>query len=132
MEKYSIFEPFIQNKIAEFSKEISELCGQSYVFEAKHPEPVTPELVMENVCKMLKVNKDEVMGRSRRRPVIDAGFICSVLIRDMGYGCKATGVHVKHKPLDHASVLARWRQHENLLKTDRAYRNKYELCKSII
>lgn len=126
----NLYEPFIQNRIAEFSKEISMLIGEPTVFEPKFPEPLTPEEVFEHVCTTLELDKDFVRSASRKTEVVEASQIAAVLIRDnFKSTLKEVGRIIKFKPMDHSSILHKYKQHEDWIQTDMGYRRKFNKCK---
>mgnify|MGYP000081268175 CR=1 FL=1 len=131
MEKYSLYEPIIQNKIAEFTKEISLLCGEPITLEAQYQAPLTPQSIVERVSEKLEVPVKLIKSKSRKQEVQDAGRIATKLIHDKFPKLSLLGISVfiKQGGCDHTSVIARLRRHDNLIITDKQYIQKYNLCK---
>lgn len=128
---YSIYDPVIQNKIAELAKEISLLCGEPITLEAHYQVPITPQSIVERVSEKLEIPVKEIKSKSRKQPIQDAGRIATALIHSYFPRLTLLGISVivKDGGCDHSSIIARLQRHDDLIKTDKVYISKFNLCK---
>lgn len=129
-EKYSLYEPKVQAKLIDFSKEISDLIGYTVILEAKLPEPISPDYIVRHVCEMLGLDIDFVKSKSRKKEAVEAYQIATIMIRDRFHpSLKEIAKTVKTTPVDHSSIIFRLQQHEDWMESDKSYKRKFELCK---
>ena len=82
--------------------------------------------IMLAVSKPTGISIEDMKGRSRFTPIVEARRVAMVLIRKtLGLTLVATARHFEK---DHATVLHACRQHEDLMDVDRDYREYYAVC----
>ena len=126
----SIYEPEIQQMIADWSFKLSEIIGEQIILEPKIPEPITPDYILKHVCDMLGLDVGFVKGKSRKKEAVEAYQISAVMIRDRFHpSLKEIAKAVKNIPVDHSSIIFRLQQHDDWMETDPTYRSKFNLCR---
>jgi len=86
--------------------------------------------VVEFVCLVTQVNKNDLLGRKRNRVLIDAKRMCYSAIREI-YNYPLTSIGGFFR-MDHTSVLHHLKAHKNLLEWDSSYSEKYNNLLTVI
>lgn len=69
----------------------SDILNSNYIYPVvasifkeviKNKENITPELIIEEVCKYYKISKKEIIGKRRNKNIVTARHIAMCLIRD--------------------------------------------------
>tara|TARA_R110000796_G_scaffold248122_3_gene374501 strand:- start:1243 stop:1683 length:441 start_codon:yes stop_codon:yes gene_type:complete len=84
------------------------------------------EYILDEVCKTLRVSKEDVLSRNRKAHLIDARIVYAALACSRTRETLTTiGSHINR---DHSMVIHYRNKHEIYAKTDKTYKNKYDLC----
>lgn len=86
--------------------------------------------IVEFVCLVTQVNKNDLLSRKRERVLIDAKRMCYSAIRDL-YGYPLTSIGGFFH-MDHTSVIHHLKAHKNLIEWDSSYSEKYNNLLSVI
>jgi len=86
--------------------------------------------IVEFVCLVTQVNKNDLLGRKRNRVLIDAKRMCYSAIREI-YNYPLTSIGGFFR-MDHTSVLHHLKAHKNLLEWDSSYSEKYNNLLTVI
>lgn len=86
--------------------------------------------IVEFVCLVTQVNKNDLLGRKRNRVLIDAKRMCYSAIREI-YNYPLTSIGGFFR-MDHTSVLHHLKAHKNLLEWDSSYSEKYNNLLDVI
>lgn len=86
--------------------------------------------IVEFVCLVTQVNKNDLLGRKRNRVLIDAKRMCYSAIREI-YNYPLTSIGGFFR-MDHTSVIHHLKAHKNLLEWDSSYSEKYNNLLTVI
>jgi len=94
------------------------------------PNVRTKEIILEKVCEVFDVTKQDVIGISRLRYIVDAKTaICYILRVQNNMTITSIGEYLK---LHHASVLHHCTKAKQLIETDKEFLNKMKQLNVII
>ena len=86
--------------------------------------------IVEFVCLVTKINKNQLLGRKRDRMLIDAKRMSYAAIKEIyDYPLTVIGGFFR---MDHTSVLHHLKAHKNLLEWDSSYSEKYNNLLDVI
>ena len=86
--------------------------------------------IVEFVCLVTKISKNELLGRKRHRMLIDAKRMSYAAIKEIyDYPLTVIGGFFH---MDHASIIHHLKAHKNLLEWDSSYSEKYNNLLSVI
>jgi len=92
---------------------------------------MTKNTIIQFVASETNITVQEITGTNRFREVADARKLCMILIKET---CEDETLHSIARPFkkSHCTVLHSVQRAYDLLKTDNAFKRKYEACKSSI
>ncbi len=94
--------------------------------QAKTPKPLKPEQVIDVVCDVMQLSREEIMGNSRARKLSKARQLAMFLMRNhLGMSFKNIALFFGRK--DHTTVMHACRRIQKLLDADRELMNLLSL-----
>jgi len=86
-------------------------------------------LILESVSRAFKVNKDDIISKSRKREFVDARrMLCFILHKKAQRTSQEVSEFINCNK-DHATVLYHCRMAQNLIETDRNFKDIYHSLK---
>lgn len=84
----------------------------------------TPERVVRATCEVLNVERDDLVGKTRKKEVVEARHIISfILVKRVGLTLKRVGQYYLGGR-DHTTVINSIKKFDNLYETEETFRAK--------
>ena len=85
----------------------------------------TPENVIQATCEVLKIPHNQLVGKTRKREVVEARHIISfILVKKAGMTLEKVGMNYLGGR-DHSTVINSLRQFNALFDTEEQFQNKF-------
>jgi chromosomal replication initiation ATPase DnaA len=96
--------------------------------EMKNRQSIPIDLVFEIICETLKLEKDKVRSKKRKRELVDARFIGIGYIREKMPAIIEEKIGEYLSGRDHSTISAANQQHQDLMIANNSYFNKASEC----
>lgn len=108
-----------------------QVVSQMFSTISKDNKSITPEKIIEIISKYYKLNKQDILGKSRRKDIVLARQISMWMIRNLtSLSYKEIGKLFKGK--DHSTVIASIEKIDSQMKINEAVKNALKNIKEVI
>jgi len=87
-----------------------------------------PELIIATICELMDIGKDDLLGNTRKRAVVEARFIAMTLILTANPDMKLKDVGAIFNR-DHSTVIYARETYNKLIAADKSFQDKVALIK---
>lgn len=98
----------------------------------KNIKPGSPARIIEVVCKYLNVSEERLTGASRKRELVEGRHIAMAFIRYTNRNLSLKQIGKLFGDRDHSTVIYAVQTYEDLYSTDKSFRKKIDIIKSML